>query len=288
LKVGIIGAGKLGCSIAIGLQNSGFEITGVCSKSQESHKYLADRLNISVDNSLAKTVKDSEVVFITVPDGEIEKVALQISSMVPDTDIYRKTFFHCSGALTSDVLSQIAKQGGYTGSFHPIQTFADRESGWGGLQNIYFGFEGDREAENCATIIVNAFNGNIISVKKENKPLYHAAACILSNYMVTLSFAAGELFENIGIDPVVGIRAFKPLIDKTLDNISRLGIKGALTGPISRGDSGVIGEHLKALEEKKPDLINIYKALGNKTVELAIEKGSITTENAEKLYSILK
>jgi predicted short-subunit dehydrogenase-like oxidoreductase (DUF2520 family) len=38
--------------------------------------------------------------------------------------------------------------------------------------------------------IVGALNGRMLSIKKEDKPLYHAAACIMSNYMVTIAHAA--------------------------------------------------------------------------------------------------
>jgi pantothenate synthetase len=45
-----------------------------------------------------------------------------------------------------------------------------------------------------------------------------------------------ELLDVAGVPNDVGLQAFLPLIEGTLKNVRKLGITGALTGPISRGD----------------------------------------------------
>jgi len=51
-----------------------------------------------------------------------------------------------SGALTAKALKPLENLGAYTGSLHPIQSVADKDSGWKKLYNIYYGFEGCEEA----------------------------------------------------------------------------------------------------------------------------------------------
>lgn len=287
MRVGIIGAGRMGCAIAQGLHEKGFCISGVYSKNLESTKFLSEKLHSDFDNTLVSTVVNSELIFITVTDTSIEEVAAMIENRLENADICCKTFLHCSGAITSGVLECIKKKGGYIGSLHPIQTVADKNEGWMGLKGAYFGFEGELEARKCADIVVKAFDGSMLTIEKASKPIYHAATCILSNYMVVLAYLTGNLFEKIGIDSNVGIKAFMPLLEKTIGNIGRLGSQEALTGPISRGDYNVLMEHISSLKEKSPETVKVYSLLGKIALEIALKKGSINNEVADKINKIL-
>ncbi len=287
-KIGIIGAGRLGCSLALALKSKGYEIKGVCSKSLESQKFLCNLLEIQYANDLEKTVRNSDIIFITVPDSQVRIVADLISKEVDTTDIGGRCFLHMSGALTSEELYPTRQHGGNTGSLHPIQTIADKESSWKSLEGIFFGFEGCNETKHAAQDIVNSLKGQMLIIEKEDKPLYHAAACILSNYMVTLSYTAGTLLQNIGIDLRTGIKAFIPLMENTLNNIKAYGSQNALTGPISRGDYKVVEEHLRSLSDKQPDAVYLYKALGLATTEVALNKGSIDRNAAENIKRLLE
>jgi len=52
MNIGIIGAGKVGCALAEGLKNNGFNISGVYSRSVGSQKYLAKNLAKSLKTTL--------------------------------------------------------------------------------------------------------------------------------------------------------------------------------------------------------------------------------------------
>ena len=192
MNIGIIGAGRVGCSLAVGLKNKGFVISGIYSRSESSASFLNLMLGTHHANELEKTVKNSDVVFLTVPDMELTRTAESISAIPDCGEICGKVFLHCSGAETSEVLEPLKNKGAYTGSLHPIQTFAGRENGWKCLEEIFFGFEGDDRAGKVAETIVKALSSNLVKIRKEDKPLYHAAACVFSNYMVTLSHIAGK------------------------------------------------------------------------------------------------
>ena len=190
MKIGIIGGGKVGCGLAIALQVKGYDMTGVYSKSEESANYLNNKLKLSLRNELKEVVINSEIIFITTSDKEIRNIAELIIEEVSKKHIANKIFFHCSGALSSEELSTLSLHGAFTGSFHPIQTFADKETGWKGLKNIYFGFEGSNEAKKYAEEIAKALDCSLLVIERDAKVLYHTAACILSNYMVTLFYMA--------------------------------------------------------------------------------------------------
>ncbi|NLP13702.1 MAG: DUF2520 domain-containing protein [Clostridium sp.] len=287
MNIGIIGAGRVGCAFGTGLKNSGFFVTGVYSRSDDSQRFLCNKLELNYINDLRETVKNSEVILISVPDNSIKDVAEKIIQNTEPEYIRSKVFIHLSGALTSEVLELLQKAGAFVGSLHPVQTFADRENGWRKLYNIYYGFEGCDKARDIALGIIKAFDGKIIHIDKKDKPLYHMAACIISNYTVTLSHVAHKILENIGIDGEDAAKVFFPLIKNTVDNIEKYGSVDALTGPISRGDYKVVEEHIKALDGLQSQTGDIYKILGQRTVDLALKKGTISKESAEKLRSLL-
>lgn len=286
MKVGIIGAGRVGTAFALALANAGMEISGIYSRSLASLSYLSGRLGVKFDNDLGAVIRESEILLLTVSDTVIADMAEKICQICPD-DIDGRTFLHCSGALTSAELSPLHTDGGFTGSLHPIQSFAAREDGWKAMEGIFFGFEGMPEAREKAAALVEALKGTILDIKAEAKPLYHAAACILSNYTVALSYVAGILLNAAGIEADTGIKAFMPLLRNTVENIASSGSLKALTGPISRGDAVTVEGHLGAMKGKGDDITILYRVLGVITVKMALEKGTIDKMKADQIMAIL-
>jgi predicted short-subunit dehydrogenase-like oxidoreductase (DUF2520 family) len=286
MRIGIIGAGRVGCSLALALSQRRVPIAGIYSRSAASAEFAAQAVRCRSFDSLKELVDTGDILFITVPDTAIAPVAREIAQISGEAGLSGKVFLHCSGALSSGVLDCIRKAGGAVGSLHPIQTFPDRRDSWESMYGICFGFEGMSGAEAAAAEIVSLLGSSMLKVDEGAKSLYHAAACILSNYMVTLSHTAARMLECAGIDREAGIRAFAPLLRSTVENISRLGSVEALTGPISRGDAGTVAAHLEAMEKMLPDEAELYKSLGRSTVLLALEKGTIDEDRAQVLMDL--
>ncbi len=118
--------------------------------------------------------------------------------------------------------------------------------------------------------------------------LYHAAAVIACNYMVTLVKLATDLWQTFDVAPDEATQALLPLLRGTIANIDRVGIPQGLTGPIARGDTGTIRKHLEALEKAAPAVLSTYCDLGRQTVPIALAKGKIDNKQAEELLALLK
>ena len=112
-----------------------------------------------------------------------------------------------------------------------------------------------------------------ISIKSEHKPLYHAAAVIACNYSITLYDIAMSIYRRIGLDEETARKLLVPLLTGTISNFEKLGTPKALTGPIERGDTSTIIEHMYALQKNMPELTEIYKLLGKRTLKVAQDKG---------------
>lgn len=284
-KVSIIGAGVVGTAMGYLLKERGYPIVGIASRTIESAKKAREFIGegeASID--IRATAKKADIVFITTPDSAIEKVCIKVASeggFNPGAIV-----FHMSGALSSEILGSARNVGVNVASIHPLQSLADVREAVKNLSGSYFCIEGDEVALSVAREIVAALRGKEITLEADKKPLYHAGASVASNSLVATVRFGLELFEAAGIGKKDSLNALMPLIKGTVKNIEILGIPSALTGPISRGDTGVIEGHLKAISDEKPEMLRLYSELGRYTVKVAIEKGTIEKDEAERIISL--
>lgn len=125
-------------------------------------------------------------------------------------------------------------------------------------------------------------------ISDHQKPLYHAAACLASNYLVSLLNAVESFYQACGISEKDARKAYLPLVMGSLKNIENSGSLQALTGPIARGDCGTIQKHMSAIRQTLPQYDSLYKTMGLLTVDLAKRKKSLTEHQAKKIIDHLK
>lgn len=284
-KVAIIGAGKVGTAMGYLLRERGYCIAGVASRTINSAKRAIDFIGEGeASTNLRNTAKKAKIVFITTSDGVIKDVCNKIAS---EGGFHRgSVVFHMSGALPSKVLSSARDVGARIASIHPLQSLADVREAINNIPGSYFCIEGDEEAVSIAKEIVAALKGREIMLHVDKKPLYHAGAAVVSNYLVATIRFGLELYEAAGIKRKDSLNALMPLIKGTIKNIEAIGIPSALTGPISRGDVEIVECHLNALSKEKQELVRLYTELGRYTVEVAIEKGTLKKKDAQKIISL--
>ncbi|HMK49814.1 MAG TPA: DUF2520 domain-containing protein [Thermodesulfovibrionales bacterium] len=278
-NVAIIGAGVVGTAIGYLLNKRGYHITGIASRTIDSARRARDFIGSgTVSTDLCSTARKADIVFITTSDGAIRGVCNKIAA---GKGFKRGSIvFHACGALSSKVLLSAKKKGAYTASLHPLQSLASVKEAVRRIPGSYFSIEGDEAALSAARDIVASLRGREIELRIQKKTLYHAGACAVSNYLVATIGLGLELFEAAGIGREDSLKALMPLINGTVKNIRRLGIPKALTGPIARGDAGIIREHLKSISRDRRDLVDLYCELGRYTVKTGIAKGTLDAKNA--------
>ena len=262
-KVGIIGAGKVGTALAVVLHKNGFDLL-IASRSRKSAEKAAKIACIKAA-SIEKVVEKSDFIFLSVPDGEIVNAGRRIAPIVRREQIVA----HLSGALSSTIIDFLNAK---VISIHPLKSFANPLKSANTMQGTLFTAEGNKEALKEAEKIVKVIGGRFTIIKTENKPLYHIAAVLISNYTVGLFYIAKEIFSSIGFSDKDAASALLKLLKGTVKNIETVGPIEALTGPIERGDIDTIKLHLKAMEGN-PQLIRIYKTIGSVIIDMAEEKG---------------
>lgn len=285
-KVSIIGAGVVGTALGYLLKQNGYTIAGIASRTMNSAEKAREFIGQGVTSTdLAATAGKADIVFITTSDRSVKAACDKTASKQG----FNKgaVVFHTCGAFSSKVLKSAKRNGAYIASFHPLQSLASVKEAIKRLSGSYFFIEGDEKALTVARDIIRALKGKEITLEINKKKLYHAGACAASNFLVAIVGFGIELFELAGINRKDSLKALMPLIKGTVENIGKLGVPAALTGPISRGDSGTIRDHLKEISKSGKDLRELYCELGRYTVGLGKAKGTLKDNDAKKIISIL-
>lgn len=284
-RVAIIGAGKVGTSLAFLLGEKGYLMVAVASRTKNSldraRRYLKARL-FTLD--VAEAAKQGEVVFISTSDEAISPVVKRIArgnGFRPGQFV-----FHLSGTLSLRALKPAQKAGALIGSIHPLQTFSDVVTDPAKLQGAVFGITAEGEAKEVAEELVKTLGGEAVEVRDEDKVLYHVAAVVACNYLYALIYAAIKVYEKVGFNEEKAWKGIKPLAQRTLENTDAVGVVAALTGPIARGDVKTVKLHLAALEENFPEMLSLYRELGKLTAQMAKKKG-LSKEAYKDIFKLL-
>ncbi|MBA3009152.1 MAG: DUF2520 domain-containing protein [Proteobacteria bacterium] len=284
----IIGCGRLGISLAVFLSGRGFKPISFCSRGPDSAKHAAAMAGTGiVYEDPVKAAAACDLVFITTPDTRIGPVCEKIAKGGGFTK--DSVVFHLSGALSSDVLGAAQKVGAATGSIHPLQSFAPYEKGQASpFLGINISLEGEVRAVTLGRKIVDVLGAGSFTIPTQAKTLYHAAAVVASNYLVTLEHFALSLLKETGLAEGEAYTILEPLIQGTLSNIKARGSINALTGPVARGDDGIIASHLEDIDRKMPQFSCLYRLLGAHTLEIAKLRGDLDPKVQEKLALLFK
>lgn len=281
--VAIVGAGKVGSVFAKAFYKQGYKLVGIVSRTLESAGRLAKEFDVIGTTKVLDIVSDAQIIVIATPDRCIGQVAEEIRN---SKRVRKGQFiFHTSGAMPVETLSSLSLVGAFIGSIHPLQSFADQESHVDTLVGSYFALGGDEQAINVAREIVGVFGGKSFRISDEDRPLYHGAASIVSNYLVSLLHWGSQIYGGFGLSPQQAVAALMPLVQGTIRNVEQLGPTEALTGPISRGDVHTVATHLAGLKSEEEKAL--YAQLGRYTTAVALEKGSINEEQAQELTELL-
>lgn len=275
----IIGTGAVGSSLATALSKCGFPIVGIMSRTLNRAQDLALR----VESPLALTFSDqlptnTQVVFLCVPDDVITSTAQQLIGALNWNDTI---VAHTSGAKAASALRPLADQGAAIMSFHPMQTFT--RAATASFSDIYIGIEGESRAVQEGIKISRLLGAKHLVIKTPDKPRYHLAASIASNFMVTLMSVSCDVLESIGINRNEAVALLKPLVTQTCTNVTSNLPEQVLTGPAVRGDKKTLEMHLGALQQHLPHLDPFYRTLLDKTLAVALNSGRLDDEVIEEI-----
>jgi predicted short-subunit dehydrogenase-like oxidoreductase (DUF2520 family) len=280
--VGIVGAGAVGTALGVALSRAGWPVAAAASRDASRRDRFRSLVPGARTFAEPNAILDEvELIIVAVPDDAIARVAGGVRMYSGQAMV------HTSGALGPEVLAGAMAAGTQVGSFHPLVAFADTERAVEALKGATIAIEGDDQLATLLAEMAEAIGAQPVRLAPGAKAAYHAAAVLAAGGFVALLDAIAELGRVAGLDEQGSLAIYGPLIEQTLGNARALGIRQALTGPITRGDSGTLDAHLAALRSHAPDIIPLYRAAAEREIGLAESRGALTPEAARRLRTSL-
>ncbi len=284
VRFSVIGLGRVGSSLGPALEEKGWRCVSVYSESSagESRRIRRELPGAVILSSMESLQPDFDLLFITTPDDQIGPTAEKIASL-PDFDWRKKVVLHASGVIGLDTLASLKDAGAHTGAFHPISAFAKRYSP-SSASHIYYDFLGEKTAKGMARKIAALLNARLLILKSDDeRQALHLASVIVSNFTVIgMQASEGLISRFIPRSEAKGL--LLGLLGSTSGNLARVGSGSALTGPLARGDIGVIMAHLKSLENY-PSLSQFYRSSSLLGVELLL-RSEMDVQKKRRLLKI--
>lgn len=267
MRIGIIGAGKVGVTLGKYLTGAGITVCGFYSRTKTSAAQAADFVKTKLYEELEDLIRASDTLFITVPDGEIGNVW----DCIAENDLTDKLICHFSGSLSSNVFSGIEHTGATGVSIHPMYAFSDKFTSYEQFHTACLVIEGDLEAvQPMRTLFAEKLGHAVQQIRTEDKVKYHAAAAMASNDMIALLEISMRLLAECGFSDEDSLALLRPLIQNNVKSMLEKGAVEALTGPVERGDIETVQKHLDALGGGPAE--TVYRDLGNVLTNLAKQK----------------
>ncbi len=268
LCLNIIGCGKVAQSLArLWIDRHQVRLVHICNRHYARAQQAAQALGQGEAVAHIEALGPADLTLIGTDDDAIGAcvAALAANPHLASGQIV----FHCSGALSAEVLDPVRGAGARPASLHPLRSFSRPLEHQSEFTGTFCALEGDTEALATLSALVEAIDGEVLRIDPAHKSLYHAAAVVACNYFTTLEAQALRLYGAAGIDRPTALKLLAPLLRGTLENLLAQGPEQALTGPIRRGDHATVARHLQALERWDPDAATLYRLLGQHTLALA-------------------
>ncbi|HOO07651.1 MAG TPA: DUF2520 domain-containing protein [Ruminococcus sp.] len=265
MKIGFIGAGKVGVSLGKYFSENGMEISGYFSRTERSARDAAEFTGSELFLSPEQLIIGSDAVFLTVTDGAIKDTYLSL----PKELLKGKQLCHCSGAMSAEeAFPNISDFGAKGTSIHPLFPISSKTESYMELRNAFFCIEGGCAAEWSAILSDMGNPTRIITSDIKNR--YHAACSVASNLVCGLMAESAELLEQCGFTEEEALSALEPLAMSNMKRIFTVGPTAALTGPVERNDVSTIKKHIACINGGNDS--DIYRAVSKKLTEMAKER----------------
>lgn len=291
MDIGIIGAGKVGCSMGKYMKEQGLSVAGYFSRHRQSSEEAGTFTKTKVFEYLEDMIQECDILCIATPDdviGNVWEKLRQIADLdVSPLPFHHKIICHFSGSLSSEVFSGIEETGATGCSIHPMYAFSDKFTSYDKLNTVLFTVEGHEKALAVIEKMFTRMGNRVLKIKPDKKGLYHCSASLVSNFVVGLVWMGLNMLRRCGISEEMGWELFAPLIRSNIDTMLRDGCEAALTGPIERDDCQTVKNHLQILsreygEESTEKML--YQLLGSQVLSVAEDKNPQRNYNEMKSF----
>jgi len=260
----IVGAGAVGLAMARALSLGGYNVTGIWNRG-EAGRQRAESIGVPVHADVEiRAAGTACLVLVCVNDDAISEVgaALARGGHLAEGSVVA----HTSGCLAADALGALSSPS--RGSLHPLVAVSREPEAYQALMGASYAIEGEPEALTALESLVARLHGEVLHIRSDAKPRYHAAAAMASNLIVALLHEAAMQAQSCSNqDPLPWL---SKLATGAIENAARVGTLAALTGPVARGDVGTVSRHLQAIDS---EVLALYRQASLRALEMARQRG---------------
>lgn len=248
LSIVCIGAGNVATHLSKALQQKGYRLQQIYSRTDASARTLADALQCEWTTQLEQINEQADLYIVSVKDSVLETVITQLTHCNPDA-----LYVHTAGSMPMEVWKNKFKNYGVA---YPMQTFSKQRDIH--FEEVPFFLEANTP-KNLQLLkeIAGSLSHKVYEASSAQRKYLHIAAvfaCNFSNHMYAIC-------EHLLQSHQLPFEAMLPLIDETARKVHDLSPIEAQTGPARRYDENVINRHLHMLKEEEPQLEEIYRLL---------------------------
>lgn len=280
--IAFIGTGRLGRVLAPALAAQGAAVVAMASRTPAVAAALAARIDGCRATSAADAVAVADLVFLTVPDDAIAPLAAALPWRAGQAVV------HCSGATELTALAAAQSAGAAVGAFHPLQIFSDPARAAALLAGSTVSIEtGEPALQQRLQDLALSLAMKPLALQPGTRAAYHGAASFAASFLLSMLDEAAQIWAAIGLPQDLALEALLPLARGTLEAAQGRGLAGALSGPISRGDAGVVAAHMAALDALGGQHGAFYRELSRRQLELARASGRLDEAVLARLEAVI-
>ncbi len=278
LRIALVGAGRVARALVIALGRAGLPVVAVGSR----HPERLSSASYPQPCTPQQAVDQADLVLLTVADDAITPVAAALRWRVGQAVV------HCSGATEVAALDPAAQAGAHIGGFHPLQIFSDPEQAAQRLAGSTAAIEAGPVLMPVLRALATALEMRATVLPPGMRVRYHVAAGYAASFLLPVLQEAVALWASFGVDEAEALQALLPLSRGTLEAAQARGLAGAVSGPIARGDLGVVGRHLAELDCLGPQQAAFYRLLAAPQPLLARQAGRLDEDLCKQLEFLLR
>lgn len=294
LRIGVVGAGRVGAVIGSALRAVGHDIVGASGDSDASRERIDTLLPGVPRLEPQAVVERSEVVLLAVPDDALAPVIEGLAAL--GAWQAGQIVIHVSGSVGISVLDPAVRCGVVPIALHPAMTFTGTTLDISRLEGICCAVTAPAPFLPIGQALAVELGAEPVVVPEEQRALYHAALAHGANHLVVLVAQAAELLVKAGIDRPGAV--LEPLMSAALDGA----LRGAnadsdpintLTGPVARGDVGTIARHVGVVAQAAStsvttDALASYQELSRGATVRSLAAGRLSERQAQGILDALQ
>ncbi|AJC21802.2 NADP oxidoreductase [Pandoraea pulmonicola] len=258
--------------MAAAASRAGYRVTVVASRQLHAAQRIATALRecepmpVERPRDMNAVFDHADLVFLTVPD---DAIAICATALSPKAG---QALVHCSGASEVALLAPAASHGAQIGGFHPLFLFAGLDNDAERMSGCAITIEADAPLNRTLQALARDMGCRALSIPAGERMRYHAGANYAASFLLCLLDEATTLWRAVGMPEADAQAAIWPLVMGTLDAARERGLPGALAGPVSRGDAGIVARHTEALAVMGGNHATLYSLLTLRAIHLARQR----------------